>query len=149
MSFNYTLALTAVLSAEDALNLLGHQPNFNPPAGHSVVGPGLVVDIRPADQEDKEFALEHEGFEPDLSVYMSRKRGNEDDLLEVDNVIRTTMILLHHCTGNAVLRANDALWVRLRDNTLLINSKGAFWRELQGLLPLVTLPYHAVPLPDD
>ncbi len=149
MSFNYSLSLTAALSAEKALELLSQLPGFGVPVDHTTVGPGIVISARPADEEDKEFGLEYEGFEPDLSVYMTHKRGNHDDLLEVDNVIRTTMILLHHCTGNAVLRANDSLWLRLQNNALLLNSEGALWQELQPLLPLVTLPYQAVPLPDD
>lgn len=148
MSYGYTLALTTTLFAEEVLQLVCQYLNFERHTSY-VVGPGVVVHVRVADEEDKEFALEYEGFEPDLSVDMSHKRGNKDDLLEADNVIRATMVLLHHCSGNAVLRANDILWLRLQNNVLLINSNGAFWQEFQDLLPLITLPYEAVPLPDD
>lgn len=149
MSYDYTLILRAVLSAEEALDFLGQLPDFERRVNHVAIGPGIVVDIRCADEEDKEFALEYEGFEPDLSVRMTHKRGNKDGLLESDNVIRTTMFLLHYCTGDAVLRANDALWFRLQNNALLINSEGGFWRYHQDLLPLINLPYQAVALPDD
>ncbi len=149
MSYSYSLILTATLSTNEVLHLLSQLPGFEPPEGRVTVGPDIVASVRLADQEDKEFALEYEGFGPDLSVYMTHKRGNKDSLLEADNVIRVTMLLLHHCTGNAVLRAEGALWLRLHNNTLLINSEGELWTEFQELLPLVTLPYQDVPLPDD
>lgn len=149
MSYGYSLILTTDLSAEEALSLVCQMPEFEPPEGRVTVGPGIVVDVMTADEEDKEFALEYEGFEPDLRVSLTHKRGNENDLLEVDNVIRTTMLLLHHSTGNAVLRANDALWLRLHNNTLLINSDGGLVKYYQILLPLITLPYQVVSLPDD
>lgn len=149
MSYSYSLILTATLSTHEVLHLLSQMPGFELPEGSMTVGPGIVVDVMTADEEDKEFALEYEGFEPDLRVRLTHKRGNKDDLLETDNVLRVTMLLLHHCTGNAVLRAEEILWLRLHNKALLINSNGAFWKEFQDLLPLITLPYEAIPLPDD
>lgn len=149
MSYSYSLILTTTLSTDEVLHLLNHLPGFATSEVRNAIGPGIVASVRPADAEDKEITLEYEGFEPDLSVYMTQKRDNEDDLLEVDNVVRVTMLLLHHCTGNAVLRAEEALWLRLHNNALLINSNGGLVRYYQDLLPLITLPYEAVPLPDD
>ncbi len=149
MSYGYSLILTTDLSAEEALFLVCQMPGFEPPEGRVTVGPGIVVDVMTADEEDKEFALEYEGFEPDLRVSLTRNCDNKDGLLQVDNVLRTTMLLLRHSTGNAVLRANDALWLRLHNNALLINSDGGLVKYYQILLPLITLPYQVVSLPDD
>ena len=148
MSYSYSLILTTRLSAEEALFLVCQMPGFEPSEGRVTVGPGIVVDVMTADEEDKEFALKYEGFEPDLRVSLTRNRDNTDGLLQVDNVLRTTMLLLHHCTRNAVLRANDELWLRLYNNALLIDSGGGLVKYYQELLPLITMPYHVVALPD-
>ena len=148
MSYSYSLILTTDLSAEEALSLVCQIPGFEPSEGRVTVGRGIVVDVMTADEEDKEFALEYEGFEPDLRVSLTRNRDNTDSLLQVDNVLRTTVLLLHHCTGNAVLRANDALWLRFHNNALLIDSNGGLVKYYQELLPLITMPYHVAALPD-
>jgi len=148
MSYSYTLALTTPLSAEEAACLVGGLPGFERLTGGTAVGPGIVASIRPTDEEDKEFCRDYEGFEPDLSVSLTRKRGNRDDVLEADNVLQVTMRLLPHAAGAAVLRAEDVLWLRLEKGALWLNTEGGLWKYYQDLLPLVTLPYRAAALPD-
>jgi len=149
MSYSYTLVLTTPLSAEEALHLVCEMPGFERGQGRSVLGPGIVVSIRAADEEDKEAGREFEGFAPDLCVSLTKKRGNRDGLLEADNVLRVTMRLLPCAAGNAVLRAEEALWLRLEKGALWLNTEGDLWQDYQSLLRLITLPYHAAALPDD
>lgn len=148
MSYSYTLVLTTPLSDEEALHLVREMPGFERGPGRSALGPGIVVSIRAADEEDKEAGQEFEGFAPDLCVSLTKKRGNRDGLLEADNVLRVTMLLLPRTAGEAVLRAEEDLWLRLEDGALWLNTESDLWQDYQDLLPLITLPYRAAALPD-
>ena len=148
MSYSYTLALRTTLSAKEAVHLVSGMSGFERQEGRSIVGPGIVVSIRTADAEDKEDGLQFESFEPDLCVSLTHKRGNKDEDMEISNVIQVTMLLLHHATGEAVLRAEDALWLRFEHGVVIFNQEEDLWREGQDTLPLVTLPYQVAILPD-
>ena len=153
MSYDYSLTLTTALSAEKAIHLVSEMPSFETVPDvitnrNSIFGPGIVVSISPADAEDKEYGLEFEGFAPDLRVSLTQKYGNKDEHIETSSVIQVSMLLLHHSTGAAVLRAEDSLWLRLENNVLWLNSERALWREHQDLLPMITMPYRVAALPD-
>lgn len=155
MSYSYRLTLTTALSEEEATQLVGTIPGFETyfcpypyQAGGrcGLIGPGIVVNVYTAHAEDIEYGLKYEGFAPDLRVSMTQKRDNEDYDLEISNVLQVTMLLLHHSAGQAILEAEESLWLRLEDNALWLNSERGLWRECQEFLPLITLPYQVAAL---
>lgn len=147
MSLNYSLSMNSTQSAEDAFQTVAALPGFAAVAEDVAFGPGVTAYVNAADEEDKEYALEYEGFEPTLDILLIEDHKGVSDEAATGNIVRAVMALLHHAAGEAVLRFNaETLLLRLHNGDLTLNSGPQFWEWYPGLLPLVTLPYRLDPI---
>jgi len=147
MSLSYTMSMNSTQSAQDAFQAVAALPGFEAVAEDMAVAPGMSAHVTAADEEDKEYGLEEEGFEPTLDIQFVEKRRGVGGEVAMANIVRAVVALLHHADGEAVLRYNyETLLLRLHAGELVLNREPQFWEWYPGLLSLVTLPYRLGPL---
>ncbi len=147
MSFNYSLSMNSFQLPATAFQTISILPGFEAVAEDVAFGPGVTATVSAADEEDKEYVLEHEGFEPTLDILLVEDHKGVSGEVATANIVRAVVALLHHANGDAVLRYNnETLLLRLHKNDLVLNTQPEFWDWYPQLLKLVTLPYRMAAL---
>ncbi len=147
MSFNYSLSMSSAQLPAAAFQTISTLPGFEAVAEDVAFGPGVTATVAAADEEDKEYALEHEGFEPTLDVLLVEDHKGVSGEVATKNIVRAVVALLHYADGDAVLRYNnETLLLRLHENDLILNTNSEFWEWYPQLLHLVNLPYRMAAL---
>ena len=139
MALEYTLMIDSRFGLAELTRILSNREGFEYQSDCLKVA-GITIHMELADQDDKAFAKDYFHFVPNLAVFFTQDKLT-DFRLAHSNLIKTTVILLNECSGDAMLDFNgDTVLLRkIKHQLLLYQDDSDFWQPF--LLNLIPQPY--------
>lgn len=149
MATEYHLSVATPQEPQPVVQLLAEALRLEQQPDGFLVGPGILLGVRPMTGLRRTVLREAFGFDPSLSILFRMYNNAPDDEYSMGKhiLIRATMLVLERDPGDAVLLFNGEQVILQRlQGRLALNHDWQEWTSYQ-LLADVTLPYTLRALP--